>query len=52
MTKYAAFTENKRLGAVLEHIKAEQDKSTPSREALESSGQLPTNRTPQRWLEL
>ena len=48
---HAAITENKRLGAVLEHIKSEQDKSAPKprRAGKQRSRYEPTGRRNDGW---
>jgi len=52
---HAAITENKHLSAVLEYIKAEQDKAPPKKRRAtrwKAKHALPANRKAQRWLEL
>ncbi|MDD9727703.1 hypothetical protein PVV74_19840 [Roseovarius sp. SK2] len=51
---HAAITENKRLGTVLEHIKAEQDKAPPKkrRAGKQRSRYEPTGRRNDGWNSL
>ena len=48
---HAAITENKRLGAVLEHIKAEQDKAAPKkrRAGKQATRYQPTGKRNNGW---